>query len=395
MKFHHKVRHHLKHAFIPHKHNDYKPHIFRELSIGIMLASSVSLFAISAGSAVVVEKTEYGTELMQNILVDMANDNRATNNLPFLAHNFVLDSAATMKAKNMATEGYFAHVSPQGIEPWHWFKEAGYTFLFAGENLAVNFTESKAIDDAWMASPTHRANILNSKFKEIGIATYEGFYQNAQTIFVVQMFGTPAVTVKAAPTEDVLVATNQEATTTESLIVTANKEEVKITDKVPFITKTQPIQETQKLANLKSSDKSSSGSSTSPSGIVMGDTASSTKVVEPPKLISMADTQHFSAVKNNEAVVEVPLATSTSIAQKYSTWYERMLFGSPRYVDVVYKIIIAIISVALMIMVFVEVKVRHTKNLIYGFVMFSILIGLVYLNKEIFVHNIVFLQNVL
>jgi uncharacterized protein YkwD len=391
MKLHHKVHHHLKHAFVPHKHNDYKPHIFRELSIGVMLASVVSLFAISAGSAVIVEKTEYGTALMQNILVDMANDNRTKNNLPFLAHNFVLDSAATMKAKNMATEGYFAHVSPQGVEPWHWFKEAGYTFLFAGENLAINFTESRAIDDAWMSSPTHRANILNSKFKEIGIATYEGFYQNAQTIFVVQMFGTPAITAKADQ-EDVLATVRQEATSTENLIVSASKEEIKITDRVSLITKIQPVQETQKLANLKPVD---STSSSSPLGVVMGDTASSTRVLNQPKLISVANTQHFSAVKNNEAVVEVPLPSSLSVAQKYSTWYERMLFGSPRYVDIMYKIIIAIISVALMIMVFVEVKVRHTKNLIYGFVMFSILVGLVYLNKEIFVHNIVFLQNVL
>ncbi len=98
-----------------------------------------------------------------------------------------------MKADDMATKGYFAHTSPEGLTPWYWFAQVGYNYTYAGENLAINFNESKDVDTAWLASPTHRANILNSHYTEIGIATAQGMYKGVQATFVVQMFGTPVV----------------------------------------------------------------------------------------------------------------------------------------------------------------------------------------------------------
>jgi len=54
------------------------------------------------------------------------------------------------------------------------------------------------VQKAWLNSPTHRSNIMNNKFTEIGIATAVGTYKGRKTTFVVQMFGTPAA--QAAPT---------------------------------------------------------------------------------------------------------------------------------------------------------------------------------------------------
>ena len=58
-----------------------------------------------------------------------------------------------------------------------------------GENLAVNFQNSEDVETAWMNSRGHWLNIMNPKFKEIGIATSTGIYKGRQAVFVVQMFG--------------------------------------------------------------------------------------------------------------------------------------------------------------------------------------------------------------
>jgi hypothetical protein len=101
----------------------------------------------------------------------------------------------------MAQKGYFAHTSPEGVTPWYWFGQAGYKFIYAGENLAINYDESDAVHDAWLESPTHRANIMNEHFTEMGVATARGMYRGVPTTFVVELFGMPATTrVATAPT---------------------------------------------------------------------------------------------------------------------------------------------------------------------------------------------------
>jgi uncharacterized protein YkwD len=126
-------------------------------------------------------------------LVSLTNEDRSDTGLGTLTVNPVLVAAAQAKANDMASKGYFAHVSPDGRTSWSWFKDAGYAFSYAGENLAVDFTDSGDVNTAWLNSPTHRANIMNGHFTEIGIATAEGEYQGHKTTFVVQMFGTPAM----------------------------------------------------------------------------------------------------------------------------------------------------------------------------------------------------------
>jgi uncharacterized protein YkwD len=125
-------------------------------------------------------------------LVDLTNQDRVSNELNGLTVSPLLEEAAQAKANDMAKNGYFAHVSPAGLNSWYWFKQAGYNFSYAGENLAVDFTDSGAVNQAWLNSPTHRANILDSHFTQIGIATAQGMFEGHQTTFVVQMFGTPA-----------------------------------------------------------------------------------------------------------------------------------------------------------------------------------------------------------
>lgn len=121
----------------------------------------------------------------------MANGDRAENGIALLTIDPKLVAAAQAKANDMAARGYFAHIAPDGTDPWHWFREAGYDFDYAGENLAVDFSDSGDVERAWMDSPTHRGNILDPRFTHIGIASAQGMYQGRLTTFVVEEFGTP------------------------------------------------------------------------------------------------------------------------------------------------------------------------------------------------------------
>lgn len=126
------------------------------------------------------------------VLVNLTNKDRAAANISELKVNPILEKAAQMKADDMVAKSYFAHNSPDGKTPWYWFKQAGYTYIYAGENLAVNFQDSEEVQTAWMNSTSHRLNIVNPRFTEIGIATSTGTYKGRTAVFVVQMFGTPA-----------------------------------------------------------------------------------------------------------------------------------------------------------------------------------------------------------
>jgi hypothetical protein len=372
MKFHRKIHHHLKHVFIPHEHNEYKPHFFREFSVGILFAAGAGLFALSSGSALVVDTTDLGAQVVSNVLIDLTNKDRIENNLPFLAHSILLDKAATLKAENMDTEKYFAHVSPGGVTPWYWFDKAGYTYLYAGENLAINYTRSDEVDNAWMASPLHRANILSDKFREIGISTYSGVYNTAPTVFVVQMFGTPATTQ----------VRSQEVVSAQPSEVTKEKLQEATTETVKK-TKT----ETKKLVEAISLTRAPA-STTEQFPEVKGDTVEMKATTAP-----LFEKDRFAAVKNLQPVEALPLLSMEPVI--YSSWYERLLFNGPSYVNIIYQVLFGLVFLALMIMIFVETKVQHTRNIFYGVGVLSMLVVLMITNKQLFVHNIMFLTSLL
>ena len=89
----------------------------------------------------------------------------------------------------MAQKEYFSHTSPEGKTPWYWFRKNGYSYIYAGENLAIHFFDSKDLVQAWLDSPSHRANILNKNFSNIGVGISKGLYEGKETIFIVQLFG--------------------------------------------------------------------------------------------------------------------------------------------------------------------------------------------------------------
>jgi hypothetical protein len=133
------------------------------------------------------------------VLIDLTNQTRARYGIPSVSENIRLDQASFLKGRDMNSRQYFAHIAPDGTEPWHWFSVVGYPFLYAGENLAINFTNSYDVQKAWLTSKKHRDNILDPHYQNIGIAVVEGTNNSLPTLFVVQMFGTPTPEIRDTP----------------------------------------------------------------------------------------------------------------------------------------------------------------------------------------------------
>jgi uncharacterized protein YkwD len=145
-------------------------------------------------------KDEPKANLTKAGTIDRTNSQRQDNGLPALAENEKLDAAAMIKAQDMFQKQYFAHESPSGAGPSDLAEDVNYDYLAIGENLALgNFKDDEALVQAWMDSPGHRANILNKKYKEIGVAVLKGAYEGETTWIAVQEFGMP---VSACPSVD-------------------------------------------------------------------------------------------------------------------------------------------------------------------------------------------------
>lgn len=200
--------------FIPHKDTHKKAHLLSWEGLVIYIL----IFILLQVSFSIIGYTKPGVlgitgNIDQKRLIELTNAERQKAGLNPLTENSALDQAAAAKAQNMLTENYWAHFAPSGKTPWDFIMGAGYKFTFAGENLAKNFTTTDEVVKAWMASPTHRDNLLNSKYQDIGIAVAEGVLNGQKTTLVVQEFGTtqalaakPAVEVQgkqlAVPSQD-------------------------------------------------------------------------------------------------------------------------------------------------------------------------------------------------
>lgn len=100
---------------------------------------------------------------------NLINQQRANNGLSALKVDNELQRVARIKAQDMVNNNYFDHNSPTYGTPFNMMKNFGITYKSAGENIAGNSSNSGAVT-AWMNSPGHRANILNSNYNYTGLA---------------------------------------------------------------------------------------------------------------------------------------------------------------------------------------------------------------------------------
>lgn len=178
----------------------YSLDLFQRAALGGMLVLTLLTFIGANFHAYLWQSSDWlVSTVLPSVVVSFTNSERADLSEAPLRRSATLDAAAKMKAEHMAKNEYFSHYAPDGTSPWYWFDRAGYVYAHAGENLAIHFTDSEEVVEAWMNSPTHRANIVGSQYTEIGVGTAKGTYDGYETVYVVQLFGTPAQPVAAAP----------------------------------------------------------------------------------------------------------------------------------------------------------------------------------------------------
>ena len=167
----------MLHITTQEKTNYHKKAILAEIAIGFAMLAVFFTPAVKA------------SDITVEIVIKLVNEARRVAHVAALQKNDMLQKAAEEKAQDMIDNNYFAHISPQGKTPWDWINKNDYDYRYAGENLAINFTNAEEEQKAWMNSPTHKKNILNENYSETGVAVKRGMIEGQEAIVVVQMFG--------------------------------------------------------------------------------------------------------------------------------------------------------------------------------------------------------------
>lgn len=182
----------LKHLFVPHESNNQKAKI---LHPGNLLLIAIGLigfqFILNFATRSFPQVLGYAANISPEEVIRLTNVERANHGLASLSANSTLSEAALAKGQDMLAKGYWAHFAPDGTTPWSFFLSFGYKYKYAGENLARDFSDAGSTVNAWMNSPTHRENILNPNYQEIGIGVVEGNLSGVDTTIIVQFFGAP------------------------------------------------------------------------------------------------------------------------------------------------------------------------------------------------------------
>jgi len=182
--------------FLPHPHNNHRAKILWPQSMvilmGILLMGRSIVTLVSSLNPGVLG---YASQINPDKVIELTNNERLNAGLTILKTNDQLNQAALAKAADMFENNYWAHVSPTGVEPWYFITKSGYEYQHAGENLARDFSNPSDVVRAWMASPTHKQNLLDPRYKDIGIAVMDGYINGVETTLVVQEFGATQKTV--------------------------------------------------------------------------------------------------------------------------------------------------------------------------------------------------------
>ncbi len=197
MKFIHKIAHLL----VPRESNNQKAKLLHNSSLTLItFAFILYQLIISFVPRFAPKILGFAANISPDEVVRLTNEKRAQAGLSSLSLNSALSQAAQAKGADMLNKGYWAHVAPDGAQPWVFFTNFGYKYRYAGENLARDFSSASSAVEAWMNSASHRENLLSSKYKEIGIGVIEGNLAGVDTTIIVQFFGTKYVdSVPVAP----------------------------------------------------------------------------------------------------------------------------------------------------------------------------------------------------
>lgn len=191
----------IKQTFIPHTNNNFRPHLIRRHGLVFAILLLLGIQTISGlQTNATGQVLGYATDVTVSGLLSATNAQRVAAGKSALTLSSKLNAAAQGKANHMISHNYWAHTAPDGTTPWYWFDWSGYNYLVAGENLAYGFGTSGGVVNGWMNSPSHRDNMLNGAFDEVGFGIANGAnYQGGQNTVVVAHYGDPVTVSKPNP----------------------------------------------------------------------------------------------------------------------------------------------------------------------------------------------------
>lgn len=189
--------------FVPQLENNWKGKILHHDFLTVLI---MALLVLNIGFKLLLGNAPshilgVNTSLSIEELLNNTNAERIKLGFKPLSLSAQLSGAAKQKAADMFVKDYWAHFSPDGTSPWYFFEKAHYKYVYAGENLAKDFTTSQSAVNAWMNSEKHRENLLKPEYREVGFAISEGMLLGAHTTLIVQFFGTPDTSFSASESQ--------------------------------------------------------------------------------------------------------------------------------------------------------------------------------------------------
>ncbi|MEN8253348.1 MAG: CAP domain-containing protein [Patescibacteria group bacterium] len=182
----------LKHFLHPQRSNNHRPKLLHPEAfflLSLVIGSLIILLNALSSVSILSHILGFASSIAPSGVLSQTNIERKKLELKPLMINHELNAAALAKGQDMFNDQYWSHVAHDGKQPWDFMQENNYIYVVAGENLARDFSDTNGMVKAWMESPTHRANIINGKYTETGIAVIDGVLEGTETTLVVQMFG--------------------------------------------------------------------------------------------------------------------------------------------------------------------------------------------------------------
>ena len=354
-KFLHDSKALLKDYFVPHSGNSHKPKFLHPKSLITIALLVLLIKAVTVGSLFLsYPQGAKVSSVVVNRVLELVNRDREAANLSVLTMNNTLAASALDKANDLVANDYFAHTSLDGKRPWDWINRDQYQYLFVGENLAMNFTTAESVHQALMDSPTHKANILNERYIDAGIAMVSGRINGQQTNILVQHFAvrnSPQLALAAL--EEVVPAPASapvaETIAPEPAPIVKGEEDIPIKENIPSpplppdIAKVPKVSELIPMVNLSGQDHPASQEE----NIV-------------PELISNMNQVNLAManISPNEALEKNLVTRVLSVANPVD---EKLVLTSKRvkYINYIFLSILALVILSLVINIIIRVEVQH------------------------------------
>lgn len=385
----------FKDYFIPCDSNDNKPKILRAraLTAIVVVLVLIKLAALGYLFCIYPDKAKMAEEINRQIL-ELINRERATSNLSPLSTDAVLNTSALAKARDMLDNNYFAHKSPCGKMPWDWIDRGQYAYLFVGENLAMNFTSAQSAHSALMQSESHKKNILNDKYADIGLAVLPGVIDGKQTNVLVELFASQKPTTQLAKAEaeapeaktaaPAQTAAASPAALPNNAAVSVLPTDIEKTETEPIAEKSRPEAD-QSLIEPSESDmenrQEKDGDLTVVSGAINRQASEASGPALPAGGQNTKDISPNQALENNE-IGEVKFFTPQE--NKKITLAAKIIKTS-RYIFILALIIV---SVSLLLNIFVRIGIQHKPVIVQSLLVIIFIAGLLFAKLH-------FLENVL